>query len=64
MKNHSYIQNSELLELTNMIIINDCSDYKYDLGNERPICSWYDFMKVNYDATRMQILETKKEEVN
>ena len=27
----SYIQNSELLELTNMIIINDCSDYKYDL---------------------------------
>lgn len=38
------------------------SDYKYDLGNERPICSWYDFMKVNYDATSMQIIETKKEE--
>ena len=38
------------------------SDYKYDLGNERPICSWYDFMKVKYDATSMQIIETKKEE--
>lgn len=39
------------------------SDYKYGLGNERPICSWYDFMKVNYDATSMQIIDPKKEEV-
>lgn len=38
------------------------SDYKYELGIERPLWLWYDFLKVNYDAVSMQIIETKKEE--
>ena len=31
--------------------------YKYDIGDERPLWSWYDFIGVDYDTNEMKIIK-------
>lgn len=33
------------------------SNYKYDMGNIRPLWSWYEYINVNYDSEKMKIIE-------
>ena len=35
-------------------------NYKYDLGTQRPLWAWYDYIGVKYDPNGMQIIEEKK----
>ena len=35
------------------------ADYKYGLGNKRPLWEWYEFMNVKYDPKTMQTIEEK-----
>ena len=51
---------SALLGLNNYQSKKMESNYEYDLGDKRPIWAWYDFIKVEYNAEAMKIIEEKK----
>lgn len=35
------------------------ANYKYEIGTERPIWTWYDYINIKYDASTMQLVEEK-----
>ncbi len=51
---------SALLGLNNYQSKKMESNYEYDLGDKRPVWAWYDFIKVEYNAEAMKIIEDKK----